>query len=26
MLVWYFSRSRSAELEHPDRRLARAFA
>jgi hypothetical protein len=25
-LVWYFSRARAAELEHPDRRLARAFA
>jgi hypothetical protein len=25
-LVWYFSRQRAAELEHPDRRLARAFA
>jgi len=24
--VWYFSRARAAELEHPDRRLARAFA
>jgi hypothetical protein len=26
LLVWYFSRARVAELEHPDRRLARAFA
>jgi hypothetical protein len=26
MLVWYSSRARAAELEHPDRRLARAFA
>lgn len=25
-LVWYFSRQRAAELEHPERRLARAFA
>ena len=25
-LVWYFSRERAAALEHPDRRLARAFA
>jgi hypothetical protein len=25
-LVWYFSRERAAELEHPSRRLARAFA
>lgn len=25
-LVWYFSRDRAAALEHPDRRLARAFA
>jgi membrane-bound metal-dependent hydrolase YbcI (DUF457 family) len=25
-LVWLFSRSRAAALEHPDRRLARAFA
>lgn len=25
-LVWYFSRKRAAELEHPDTRLARAFA
>ena len=24
--VWYFSRERAAELEHPSRRLARAFA
>lgn len=24
--VWYFSRARAAELEHPSRRLARAFA
>ena len=24
--VWFFSRARAAELEHPDRRLARAFA
>ena len=24
--VWYLSRARAAELEHPDRRLARAFA
>jgi hypothetical protein len=26
LLVWYLSRARAAELEHPDRRLARAFA
>jgi hypothetical protein len=26
VLVWYFARQRAAELEHPDRRLARAFA
>jgi len=26
LAVWYFSRARAAELEHPDRRLARAFA
>jgi hypothetical protein len=26
VVVWYFSRARAAELEHPDRRLARAFA
>jgi hypothetical protein len=25
-VVWYLSRARAAELEHPDRRLARAFA
>jgi hypothetical protein len=24
--VWYLSRARAAELEHPNRRLARAFA
>ncbi len=26
MLVWHFSRRRAAALEHPERRLARAFA